>query len=460
MKTFVTVLVLLPVLTGGFELDIAGFGLPEPPPRDLPGVVYEVAWDFVTPHAGCLGVTPVQDTLLWVSCQGCTLPADTNRIYVYDLRTRVLLDSFFEDNGTPSGYAGMTYDPASDLVYAGLPELAQTFHAIDASSHELAGSYTLTGPNPAPLVAGVTSDGDSLYFVHTRNSALYKASFEGTNCRRVAEMPIGDYWGVTINQTNGRAYITEAAGGNEVFTYRFPGWAQLDRTPIAEVDHNGGCEMALGDSLLLVLDQIGSQVLALRMIEIWGDVGMDAILSPVGEIPGVPVEPQGRIRNSGASVINEVTCHCWIDRLSGTDTTRVYDTLVIHQDPLDPGDTVSVSFVPPFEPEPHSYYLTTMFTVCDDDTNCTNDTLVSFFQGIAGHGTGTPFHSVPLVSVSHGVLMLGGTGRAEFVDITGRTVADLHPGENDIRHLAPGVYFLRSAGGGERRAVSKVVVQH
>jgi hypothetical protein len=46
-----------------------------------------------------------------------------------------------------------------------------------------------------------------------------------------------------------------------------------------------------------------------------------------------------------------------------------------------------------------------------------------------------------------------------LLDVTGRKVMDLLPGENDVRHLSPGVYFLRSADSGERPAVRKVVVQ-
>ncbi|UCG43939.1 MAG: hypothetical protein JSU73_04830 [candidate division WOR-3 bacterium] len=59
---------------------------------------------------------------------------------------------------------------------------------------------------------------------------------------------------------------------------------------------------------------------------------------------------------------------------------------------------------------------------------------------------------------------------ADLIDITGRRVMDLEPGENDIRHVAPGVYFCRptagsassrSAESGWRSAVSvrKVVIQ-
>jgi len=56
-----------------------------------------------------------------------------------------------------------------------------------------------------------------------------------------------------------------------------------------------------------------------------------------------------------------------------------------------------------------------------------------------------------------------GVGRHTFcalLDVTGRKVIDLVPGENDVRHLAPGVYFVRrSMDSGERYAVSKVITQ-
>jgi YVTN family beta-propeller protein len=47
-----------------------------------------------------------------------------------------------------------------------------------------------------------------------------------------------------------------------------------------------------------------------------------------------------------------------------------------------------------------------------------------------------------------------------LLDVSGRQVMALHPGPNDVRALAPGVYFVqeRLAVGGERSAVSKVVL--
>jgi len=50
--------------------------------------------------------------------------------------------------------------------------------------------------------------------------------------------------------------------------------------------------------------------------------------------------------------------------------------------------------------------------------------------------------------------------RMELLDVAGRKVLDLHPGANDVRALAPGVYFVRQASGVERCAssVTKVVI--
>ena len=44
----------------------------------------------------------------------------------------------------------------------------------------------------------------------------------------------------------------------------------------------------------------------------------------------------------------------------------------------------------------------------------------------------------------------------DLLDITGRKVLSLVPGPNDIRHLSPGVYFVRTEDG---EPVRKVVVQ-
>jgi hypothetical protein len=55
-----------------------------------------------------------------------------------------------------------------------------------------------------------------------------------------------------------------------------------------------------------------------------------------------------------------------------------------------------------------------------------------------------------------------GEGRmaaGSLLDISGRKVLDLYPGANDVRNLAPGVYFVMSVGGEHpASSCSKVVV--
>jgi YVTN family beta-propeller protein len=60
-----------------------------------------------------------------------------------------------------------------------------------------------------------------------------------------------------------------------------------------------------------------------------------------------------------------------------------------------------------------------------------------------------------------GVLPLAGKSRAALLDIAGRKAADLVPGKNDIRHLAPGVYFIceePQASSPKPKAIRKVVI--
>jgi hypothetical protein len=66
-------------------------------------------------------------------------------------------------------------------------------------------------------------------------------------------------------------------------------------------------------------------------------------------------------------------------------------------------------------------------------------------------------------TIVRSALCLVRTESAVLLDISGRKVMELQPGENDIRHVATGVYFLRDEGprgpGSQGSSVRKVVVQ-
>ncbi len=67
-------------------------------------------------------------------------------------------------------------------------------------------------------------------------------------------------------------------------------------------------------------------------------------------------------------------------------------------------------------------------------------------------------HSKPdnkLSTVVNGILHLNGNERSELLDMNGRKVIDLKPGDNDISHLSPSVYFMHHR---KNSKIAKVVV--
>jgi hypothetical protein len=54
-------------------------------------------------------------------------------------------------------------------------------------------------------------------------------------------------------------------------------------------------------------------------------------------------------------------------------------------------------------------------------------------------------HKPAPATIARAVLYVPGTSGV-LLDISGREVAKLHPGDNDVRHLSPGVYFVRPVG--------------
>ena len=86
-------------------------------------------------------------------------------------------------------------------------------------------------------------------------------------------------------------------------------------------------------------------------------------------------------------------------------------------------------------------------------------------QAIAEQPMQPDISAQPSATVVRGELILNGFGtrsrlpgnpvmsRAALLDVSGRKVMDLHPGANDVRALAPGVYFIREGLGKTRKVV-------
>jgi hypothetical protein len=90
----------------------------------------------------------------------------------------------------------------------------------------------------------------------------------------------------------------------------------------------------------------------------------------------------------------------------------------------------------------------------------------SYSSGIEQSPNAVSWAANPTQTIVRGTLNLGVDGRqhsaymADLLDISGRKVMDLKPGQNDVRAMAPGVYFVRGASGVKHEAssVTKVVV--
>jgi YVTN family beta-propeller protein len=68
----------------------------------------------------------------------------------------------------------------------------------------------------------------------------------------------------------------------------------------------------------------------------------------------------------------------------------------------------------------------------------------------------------PGPTVLRGGLRLAQASGCELIDACGRRVLKLHPGENDVSRVAPGVYFVQEQPRLKRQAqaVRKIVIQH
>jgi DNA-binding beta-propeller fold protein YncE len=84
----------------------------------------------------------------------------------------------------------------------------------------------------------------------------------------------------------------------------------------------------------------------------------------------------------------------------------------------------------------------------------------SALPGVGSSTSIVPSERIPCARIVAREMPLVVAGRSALLDPTGRKVLDLKPGANDVRHLAPGVYFVREASGVKREAssVRKVVL--
>ncbi len=356
-------------------------GVPGSPGRPTDGFTYTVEWAFGVNQIGSVGLTGVQDTLVWVSSGGpAGGTADTNWILVYDARTRVRLDSFKQYVQAPTsnwGYRDMYYDAAENAVYAGCE--GNRMDKIDATTHAKIATYTLTGSPTPTLVRGLTGDGDSLYVCNFA-STIIKCSKTGTNCHTVAPAAHAGFYGLALAKNEGKVYGTTASYDFSCVRYNYPAWTVADTTLINQITGGtmGGSEMFHGDTFLLVLGQMSlDSVFCLRRIASAAiDVGAAAVLAPPPTMAQGAVAPKVLIQNFGAAAQSNIPVTCWIDSAA----THVYNQTVTYAGPLAPGASDSIAF-PTWNSGPGgNTYNVTMYTALGGDVNAANDTVKSTTQ--------------------------------------------------------------------------------
>ncbi|MEO0082529.1 MAG: FlgD immunoglobulin-like domain containing protein [candidate division WOR-3 bacterium] len=343
-------------------------------PIEIDGFTYTVEWAFGIGQQGCVGVTGVQDTLVWVSSGGVSGgTTDTNWILVFDARTRVLLDSFkqYVQAGYNWGYRDMYYDRAENAVYAGCEN--NRMDKINATTRALIATYTLTGSPTPSIVRGITGDGDSLY-VSNFGTTIIKCSKTGTNCHTVAPAGHSGIYGLGLAKNEGQVYASTASYDYSCLRYNYPAWTLRDTTLITQITGGtmGGCEMFRGDTFLLVLGQMTQDsVFCLRRIAgVANDVGVSTVLSPPSAMTPGTIAPKAQLRNFGTAAQTGFPVSCWID----SGATRVYNQTVTYTGSLPGGGIDSVAFPNWTSGPAGAQYRVTMFTSLPGDQNQANDT--------------------------------------------------------------------------------------
>lgn len=109
------------------------------------------------------------------------------------------------------------------------------------------------------------------------------------------------------------------------------------------------------------------------------DVGVTRILSPATSVPPGTYQPQARVVNFGTNAESDIPVYCQIDSAG----TTVYDEMVTHAGPLQPGNRATINF-PNWTTGPalNSYDLR-MFTALSGDLDPSNDTTTQTTNTVA-----------------------------------------------------------------------------
>ena len=330
-------------------------------------------WVRTLTSAYSVGVTPVQDTLMWVSAGQSDL-----KIYIYNIRdsSRPLIDSFPQTGG-PSGWGirDMAWKASTNEVFAGFDN--QQFQVYDATNHTPKHKYMVSGYTGVVRGFGYSALQDSCWTCNFDSAPMTKFSITGANGHEVrAASQMASAYGIAVDAHQHCFWITQAGtvGASPTLKMNFS-YNVVDSFNTEGWDQGGGCEM-WKDTFLLQLNQgTPDEVFCMRFALsplFSNDVGVSAITAPPANINPGSLTPKARVMNFGANSETNIPVTCWIDSAG----VRVYSASATLPGPLGPGLESDVGFTPPWNPGPAgARYNVTMFTTLSGDENTHDDTL-------------------------------------------------------------------------------------
>ena len=330
-------------------------------------------WERTLTTTYAVGVTPVQDTLMWVSCGESEL-----RIYVFNIKdpARPLIDSFPETGGpTGWGIRDMAWKASTNEVFAGFDN--QRFHVYNATTRVPNRTYTVSGYAGTVRGFGYDPVQDSCWTCDFDSSPMTKFSIAGANGHEVKPAAGMRYsYGIARSRLQNCFWVTQAGTAGSSPIYKMDtDYAWVDSFNPADWDLGGGCEM-WRDTFLLAVEQSASGPDAVWCFKFGiasHDVGVKAIVAPSSGINPGPVSPEALVKNFGANAESGIPVTCWID----SGATRVYSASTTLPGPLEAGDEARVTFAPDWNPGPASArYDVTMFTALGGDVEVHDDTAI------------------------------------------------------------------------------------
>ena len=344
------------------------------------------------------------------------------------------LDSVIATLQMNHGTYALTYNPANDRVYwANYDDLASTVTVVDCRRDSIVAEVPV-----GTYLGGLTCNPDSnrVYCASSPDDTLLISAIDGSG--DTVTSTVDTHCGASVNSFSmcyvpSRDVVCTTTGGREVVVVDGAARQVLGPLPLGghpsrllfnPLSNKLYCLLPDSDNLAVIDCEYMSPEGSIRLADGPSDIGLDSIANRV------------YVTHRGFGCVSIVD-------------GRTSRFLGLVEAGVSPGSVA-------WAPQHRRMYI------ADEEGHAVIVLADSALTGIAGEPTSSSTRA--LATVVRGALLMAGsrqnTGyRAELLDIGGRRVLDLMPGANDVRALAPGVYFVRQAQAqAQAQAVRKVII--